>query len=133
MSLPPPELLPIKLEVPSGLSTLLRDALLQWRLRHATHPVETEALSSLLAQVDKAFGMLHVQMPEQARLHLVKALLQHQHRHPELALDESAAGGRVARRREGGGLSQQPQGRVLQHPRLHVPNHKLEPRPHRAG
>ena len=85
-----PELLIASVEVPVGLpKSTLRDALLQWRLRHTAHPQEMEALDWMLGQLDPAFELLAVKVPEQSRLHIIEALIQHNQNHAELQLDAS--------------------------------------------
>ena len=85
----PPEQLVTSVEVPAGLpKELLRDALLQWRLRHTAHPVESEALDWLLGQLDPTgFELLHVKVPSQLRALLLEALIAHSQRHAELQMD----------------------------------------------
>ena len=47
------ELSVMGVEVPSGLpKTVLRDAMLQWRMRHAAHPTERDSVDWLLGQLD---------------------------------------------------------------------------------
>jgi len=83
-----PELMLAPLELPAGLrKTTVRDALLQWRLRHTAHPQESEAVDWMLGQLDPAFELIAVKVPEQARLLLIEALIQHQQNHAELQLD----------------------------------------------
>jgi hypothetical protein len=88
---PPPvpeELQLISVEVPGGLQrTLLRDAILQWRLRHAAHSTELDAVDWLLGQLDPGFELRAVKVPEQARLLLVEALIQYRQQHADLELD----------------------------------------------
>ena len=82
----------VPIEVPAGLhKATLRDALLQWRMRHTAHPIELEAIDWLLMQLDPGFEMLSVKVPEQARLMLVEALVQHMQANPMLQLDAAHA------------------------------------------
>ena len=85
----PPEQLVMSVEVPVGLpKETLRDAMLQWKLRHTAHPMESEAVDWLLGQLSPVgFGLLRVRVPEQARLLLVEAVVQFSQQHAELHLD----------------------------------------------
>jgi len=89
---PPPvreELQLVPVEVPIGLpKATLRDALLQWRLRHTAHPVEAEAVDWVLGQMEPAgFELVAVKVPEQLRLLLTEALIAHSQQHAELQMD----------------------------------------------
>ena len=84
----PEELRVVPVEVPPGLpKEMLRDAMLQWRMRHAAHPRELDAVDWLLGQLDPGFDVIAVKVPEQARLMLVEAMTQHAQHHAELQLD----------------------------------------------
>lgn len=85
----PPERQVVSVEVPGGLPKgTLRDAMLQWRMRHTAHPVEAEAIDWLLGQLDPSgFGLLHVKVPGQLRPLLTEALIAYSQRHAELHLD----------------------------------------------
>ena len=67
---------PCEVSVPRGISRNLRDAMLQWRLRHTCHPVEAKAANAVLGQLDPNFRLLAVEVPGQARLLLVQAMPQ---------------------------------------------------------
>ena len=84
-----PEMQIVPVEVPAGLhKTTLRDAMLQWRLRHTAHPRELEAVDWLVGQLDPTgFELRAVKVPEQARLLLIEALLQHTQLHAAQQLD----------------------------------------------
>ncbi|KOO25733.1 hypothetical protein Ctob_006539 [Chrysochromulina tobinii] len=84
-----PEMHVCAVEVPIGLPrTTLRDALLQWRLRHTAHPVEAEAVDWALGQLEPSgFELTAVKVPENLRLVIVEALLAHSQKHAELQLD----------------------------------------------
>ena len=84
---PPRELAGMAVSVPTSIAPVLRDAMLQWRLRNNAHPLEAEAIGSLLGQLDKSFSLLSVQTPEQVRSTLIDAILSFSHNHPELQLD----------------------------------------------
>jgi len=82
----------VAVEVPAGLPReTLRDAMLQWRLRHTAHPQELEAVDWLLGQLDPTFGLIAVKVPDQARNLLVEALIQHAQNHAELQMDSCHA------------------------------------------
>ena len=89
----PPEMQVVSVDVPVGLPrTTLRDALLQWRLRHTAHPREALAVDWVLGQSEPAgFELLAVKVPEQARLLLYEAIIQWTQAHAELQLDASHA------------------------------------------
>ena len=77
-----------RVDVPTGLpKTTLRDALLQYRLRHTQHPHEAEAVDWILGQLDPAFELIAVKVPEQTRLLILEAIIQHVQQHAELQLD----------------------------------------------
>ena len=84
-----PEMHVCAVEVPVGLPrTTLRDALLQWRLRHTAHPTEMLALDWALGQLEPSgFELTAVKVPENLRLVIVEALLAHSQKHAELQLD----------------------------------------------
>jgi hypothetical protein len=84
-----PEMHVCAVEVPIGLPrTTLRDALLQWRLRHTAHPVEADAVDWALGQLEPSgFELTAVKVPENLRLVIVEALLVHSQKHAELQLD----------------------------------------------
>ncbi len=88
-----PERLVCGVEVPIGLpKTTLRDALLQWRLRHTAHPSELLAVDWALGQLDPSgFELLAVKVPEQARLLVYEAVVQYAQQHAELQLDAAHA------------------------------------------
>lgn len=83
----------VPVEVPAGIKrSTLRDAMLQWRLRHTAHPIEGEAVDWLLSQLEPVdFGLSAIKVPEQLRLLLVEALLTHAQKHAELQLDAAHA------------------------------------------
>ena len=85
----PPEQMVMQVELPAGLpKETLRDAMLQWRMRHTAHPLESEAIDWLLSQLDPSgFGLLAVKVPAQLRSLLLEALISHSQRHAELQLD----------------------------------------------
>ena len=71
-----------RVDVPTGLpKTTLRDALLQYRLRHTQHPHEAEAVDWILGQLDPAFELIAVKVPEQTRLLILEAIIQHVQQH----------------------------------------------------
>ena len=86
---PPPEMSVIGVETPDGFQKeRLRDAMVMWRLRHAPHPKEAEAVDWLLAQLDPdGFGLQSVKVPEQARLLVLEALIQFTQAHAHSQLD----------------------------------------------
>ena len=88
-----PEMHVCAVEVPVGLPrTTLRDALLQWRLRHTAHPVEADAVDWALGQLEPSgFELTAVKVPEQARLLVYDALIQYTQQHAELQLDAAHA------------------------------------------
>ena len=90
---PAPELQVVPVEVPSGLpKSTLRDVMLQWRMRHTAHPREHDAVDWMLGQLDpEGFELVAVKVPEQARLLVVEALLQHTQKHADLQLDACRA------------------------------------------
>ncbi|KOO32439.1 hypothetical protein Ctob_016604 [Chrysochromulina tobinii] len=82
------EVLLAPVEVPDGLPrATLRDALLQWRLRHAAHPDEAEAMDWILGQLDPSFKLEAVKVSDNIKLRVVEALVQYQQKHAELQLD----------------------------------------------
>ncbi|KAL1507803.1 hypothetical protein AB1Y20_007413 [Prymnesium parvum] len=81
------EMAPITVEVPTPMTSMLRDALLQHRLRHGGHPLELDTVNGVLGQLDKSFSPLAVAVPEQVRPLLVEALIAFAHNHPDLQLD----------------------------------------------
>ena len=82
----------VPVELPPGLPrAMLRDAMLQWRMRHVAHPIELDAVDWLLGQLDPGFELLAVRVPEQARLLVLEALVQHSQQHAELQLDAGHA------------------------------------------
>ena len=90
--------LPVRVEpLPLGggrafLCEALRDALLQWQLRHSTDEKGEQAIDWMLGQLDPdAFETRRVKVPEALRPMLVEALLAHAQRHPTLQLDASFA------------------------------------------
>lgn len=84
----PTELSVVPVELPPGFKrNVLRDAIMQWRLRHAAHPRELDAVDWLLGQLDPGFELIAVKVPEQARLLILEALLQHTQQHAKLQLD----------------------------------------------
>ena len=83
----PQELQVISVEVPGGIKTPLRDALMQWRMRHTAHPRELDAVDWLLGQLDPGFELLAVKVPEQARLLILAAVLEFSQKHANLDLD----------------------------------------------
>ena len=84
-----------RVEMPPGLpKTSLRDALLQYRLRHTQHPHEAEALDWTLGQLDPSFGLVAIKVPQQISLVLLEALIQYSQAHAELQLDAAHAVGR---------------------------------------
>ena len=86
-----PNFLPVTVEVQKTISRHVRDALMQWRLRHTAHPVEAEAAGAVLGQLDPNFRVLAVEVPAQARMMLVQAMLQWTQRHPHMQLDAGHA------------------------------------------
>ena len=82
------EVLLAPVEVPDGLPrSTLRDALLQWRLRHTAHPDEAEAMDWILGQLDPSFKLEAVKVSDNIKLRVVEALVQYQQKHAELQLD----------------------------------------------
>ena len=81
----------VKVEVHKPISRHLRDALMQWRLRHTAHPVEAEAAAAVLGQLDPNFRVLAVEVPQQARMMLVQAIVQWTQKHPHMQLDAGHA------------------------------------------
>lgn len=78
----------VPVELPPGMpKDMIRDAMLQWRMRHAAHSRELDAVDWLLGQLDPGFELVAVKVPEQARLLLVEAMVQHAQNHAELQLD----------------------------------------------
>jgi len=65
--------------------------MLQWRLRHTAHPTEAEAANVTLSQLDPNFKQLSVEVPQQARLMMMQAMLQWTQRHAGLQLDAGHA------------------------------------------
>ena len=88
-----PEMLIVPVELPGGLAkATLRDAMLQWRLRHTAHAREAEAVDWLLGQLDPdGFELLRVKVPEQARLLVIEALVQFAQQHAELQMEAGHA------------------------------------------
>lgn len=82
---------PCEVSVSKTISRHLRDAMLQWRLRHTAHPVEAEAANAVLGQLDPNFRVLAVEVPGQARIMVVQAMLQWIQRHAMLQLDAAHA------------------------------------------
>ena len=63
--------------------------MLQWRMRHGAHQRERLAIDWLLGQLDpEGFDLLAVKTPEQARLLLLDAIIQHTQTHAELHTDQ---------------------------------------------
>ena len=89
----PNEYISVPVDVPAGLrKSTVRDAMLQWKLRHTAHPLEGEAIDYLLGQLEPAgFGLVAVKVPENLRLLLVEALVQHAQQHADLQLDAAHA------------------------------------------
>ena len=88
-----PEMQIMGVELPAGLpKSTLRDAMLQWRLRHTMHPHEALAVDWLLGQLEPSgFEIIAVKVPEQSRLLLYEALIQFSQTHAELQLDAAHA------------------------------------------
>ena len=75
-------------EVPTPIRNVLRDAMVQFKLRHAAHPVEAEAIDWMLGQLDPTgFDLLAVKVPAQAKHLIAEAIYQHLQRHSMLQLD----------------------------------------------